>query len=154
MFSLFVGEDVPGVPQNIKQSVDGADVVLTWESEPLGWNSHYVNVSKLTYDIWETPDGINLSEVAKGVTGTTYRIEGRAEQGKQQQNIYVVRAISSAGPGSRGYPTLSSSVNLWRFRSRRHLPIRKCRHAGSKTGLTVMTARLSLMPTMTVTVAR
>lgn len=103
MFSLFVGEDIPGVPQNIKQSVDGADVVLTWESEPLGWNSHYVNVSKLTYDIWETADGINLSEVAKGVTGTTYRIEGRAEQGKQQQNIYVVRAISSAGPGSRGY---------------------------------------------------
>lgn len=103
MQSLFVGVDVPSVPQNITQRVDGDDVILTWEDLQTGWNGHYVNTSKLTYNIWESTDGITLVEVAKGVTGSTHRFEGRAETGKQAQNIYVVQAESVAGTSSRGF---------------------------------------------------
>lgn len=102
-FSLFVGEDVPNAPQNIVQKVDGTDIVISWEPDPVGWNNHYVNVAKMNYDIWETADGINLVEVAKGVSGTSYRVEGRAEQGEQMQNTYVVRGNTGAGNGTRGY---------------------------------------------------
>ena len=113
--SLFVGEDIPSVPQNITQKAVDSDIVLTWENLPLGWNGHYVNTSKLTYDIWESPDGINLTEVAKGVTENTYTAKGRAEEGSQQQIVYVVRAISSAGEGSRGFSNtiiVGKSLNL------------------------------------------
>lgn len=107
--SLFVGEDIPSVPQNITLSVVASDVIITWEDLPLGWNGHYVNTSNLRYDIWESVDGINLVEVAKGVEGNSYTIAGRAEQGVQRQYIYVMRAVSSAGEGSRGH---SNSVIL------------------------------------------
>lgn len=101
--SLFVGEDMPCAPKNITQKVSGTDVILTWEDEPLGWNGHYINTSKLKYNIWESNDGINVTEVAKGVTEKSYTIEGRAEQGKQKQTIFVVQAESSSSTGSRGY---------------------------------------------------
>ncbi len=101
--SLFIGEDMPCAPKNITQKVSGTDVILTWEDEPLGWNGHYINTSKLKYNIWESNDGINVTEVAKGVTEKSYTIEDRAEQGKQKQTIFVVQAESSSGTGSRGY---------------------------------------------------
>lgn len=48
LLSLFVGEDIPGAPQNLSQKIVDGDVVLTWEMDELGWNSHYINHDKLT----------------------------------------------------------------------------------------------------------
>lgn len=113
--SLFVGEDIPSIPQNFTMKVVDSDVVLSWEDLPLGWNGHYVNTSKLTYNIWESTDGVNLTEVVRGVKDKTYTIKGRAEQGNQQQIVYVIRAISSGGEGSRGHSNsiiLGKSQNL------------------------------------------
>lgn len=89
-----MGEDIPGAPQNFSQKIVDGDVVLTWEMDELGWNSHYINHDKLTYNLWDSADGFTLSEISKGIKAedNSYTIEDRAEEGKQRQIIYCLQA--------------------------------------------------------------
>lgn len=105
LLSLFVGEDIPGAPQNLSQKIVDGDVVLTWEMDELGWNSHYINHDKLTYNLWDSADGFTLSEISKGIKAedNSYTIEDRAEEGKQRQIIYCLQAETRTGTGSRAF---------------------------------------------------
>lgn len=66
--SVFVGEDAPMAPANIRTEVKEDSIVVSWDAATVGQHGGYVNPEKVTYTV------VTSNEVAlvKGYTSTTY----------------------------------------------------------------------------------
>ena len=51
MQDLFVGNDLPGIPQNIVLREQDGKALLTWDAPTTGQNGGYIDPTKLTYHI-------------------------------------------------------------------------------------------------------
>ncbi len=100
--TVFVGIDTPYAPLSATL-VDNADgtLLLTWQA-PLskGVNGGYVDISKLTYNIYTVAaDGSGLQLVKEGVSGDSHTIADADQDGDQRLTAYAVAAVSANGQG-------------------------------------------------------
>ena len=95
--SVFVGNDIPGAPVNVKLIDNDGTPRITWEAPTKGANGEYINSSLLTYDVLRNDN----SFVARGISGTSYDDTSvNTAEGNQKFGQYAVRASSSAGTGA------------------------------------------------------
>lgn len=94
-FTIYMGVDVPGVPENIYlKDVDGK-AVLTWEAPKTGQNGGYIDPDALTYYVRREND---RQYVAQGITELTCTDTPDLGEG-QSVWVYSVYAVSAAGSG-------------------------------------------------------
>lgn len=95
MLEAYVGQDVPGIPQNVRVYDTDGGVTISWSAPAEGVNGAYVDASKLRYDIIRSDQAV----IGEGVTGTT--ITDDTNFGMRQAFVqYAVRAVSEAGAGA------------------------------------------------------
>lgn len=93
---LFVGEDTPGAPENVKFiDHENGTGTISWDAPSVGENGGYVNVDRLVYDVL-TPDG---TAVKTDLTSTTCEVQLDANA-EQAPTTYWVRA--ALNDGTRG----------------------------------------------------
>ncbi len=92
-YKAFVGEDVPGEPQNVTLSATGPDATITWDAPAAGAEGGYFDKSSLKYNVVRQPDNV---AVATGTTATS--VTDRVT--KQQGYSYVVTAANAKGTGA------------------------------------------------------
>lgn len=90
--SVFVGEDVPGAPLNVKLSTKGSTATVTWDAPEAGAHNGYFNAATLSYDVVRMPDHV---QVATGVTDKKITDQVVEHAGYS----YVVTAKTSKGEG-------------------------------------------------------
>lgn len=70
VYTLWVGEDYPSVPLNVKLSLDESEskFSLSWDAVVSGENGGYVDPSKITYDVFRFPGNIAVASELKTLT--------------------------------------------------------------------------------------
>lgn len=93
--AVWVGEDIPGAPQNLAaaKSSDGKSVTVTWEAPVTGAHGGWFNPEGLTYKVKRQPDNLT---VADGLSATSYTDTGFTEL---HGYFYRVSAVSAKGEG-------------------------------------------------------
>lgn len=92
--TLFVGEDMAGVPANLTLTKDASDAVtLSWEAPATGLNGGWFDNSSLTYNVVRQPDNF---VVGQKLTATTISDKNVAKVGSY---VYEVTAVTNAGEG-------------------------------------------------------
>lgn len=95
MLEAYVGQDIPGIPQNLKVYDTDGGVTISWNAPSEGVNGAYVDASKLRYDIIRSDHTV----IGESVSITT--ITDDTDFGMRQSFVqYAVRAVSEAGPGA------------------------------------------------------
>lgn len=92
-FATFVGEDVPGKPQNVTLSAVGPNATISWEAPVTGANGGYFDPSTLKYNVVRQPDNVT---VAAGTTSTTISDAVTSQKGYS----YEVTAVNVKGTGA------------------------------------------------------
>jgi len=64
-YAAFVGEDLPGEPQNVTVSAIGANATISWQAPAAGQQGGYFDAASLKYDVVRMPDNVTI------VSGTT-----------------------------------------------------------------------------------
>ena len=64
-YAAFVGEDLPGEPQNVTVSAIGANATISWQAPTTGQQGGYFDAASLKYDVVRMPDNVTI------VSGTT-----------------------------------------------------------------------------------
>ena len=59
--SIFVGEDVPGAPLNVKLVTNGREGTISWDEPTTGAHNGYFDKSTLTYDVMRLPDSVTIA---------------------------------------------------------------------------------------------
>lgn len=99
-FSVFAGYDLPYAPSNVKLSVEGLKLTLTWDAPTYGIHGKPIDPSGITYRIVRYPGDI----LEEDFTGTTYTEE-------IPEDLYrYTYMIVSRYKGQDGYAILSNSV--------------------------------------------
>ena len=107
--SVFVGEDLPGAPANVKLTANESEGTLTWDEPAEGIHDGYFDKASLSYDVTRLPDNIKIA------TRTTNRtLTDRVS--KHAGYSYVVVAYNRKGQG------LSSTSNTVAFGSSEAIP--------------------------------
>lgn len=96
--TLFVGEDLPGRPENTASTDEGDKILLSWDAPTSGANGHYINTAALKYNVYVVYGYASKKLVAHDVVGTSIEIPNNFE-GEQTQNDFEVSAVSSRGEG-------------------------------------------------------
>ncbi len=91
--SVFVGEDVPGNPKNIKLTAIGNRGVLTWDKPVDGLNNGYFDEHSVFYSILRFPD---QTEVASEISSEMFTDTTIPEMGNY---YYTIIANNDAGQG-------------------------------------------------------
>ena len=73
-YTTYVGEDVPGVPQNVTLSEQDGKAVLKWTPAELGMNGGEYNKSTVAYKIVRYPDIVVVSDNCKETTFTDSKL--------------------------------------------------------------------------------
>ncbi len=95
--SVFVGEDVPSAPTDVKIVDNDGKGTLTWTAPTIGVNGGFVDTDNLVYGIKDN-DGNTLAATAKGTSFTT-TID---ETGEQGYVMYAVFAGNAKGYSAAG----------------------------------------------------
>lgn len=91
--SVFVGEDVPGKPGNIKLTAIGGNGVLTWHKPTEGLHGGYFDEHNVFYSIVRFPD---QTEVASEISNEVFTDTTIPEMGNY---YYAIIANNDAGQG-------------------------------------------------------
>lgn len=92
--TLFVGEDMAGIPANLTLTKDASDAVtLSWEIPAEGLNGGWFDNSSLSYNVVRQPDNFI---VGQKLTATTIQDKNVAKVGSY---VYEVTAVTNAGEG-------------------------------------------------------
>lgn len=89
---LFVGQDVPGEPQNVHLSTNGPVGTVTWDVPETGAHKGYYDKGSLSYDVTRLPDN---AVVARGITERKVEDKVPGHAGYS----YVVTAKNNKGEG-------------------------------------------------------
>ncbi len=92
-FKTYVGEDVPGEPQNVTLSAVGPNATISWEAPETGANGGYFDPSTLKYNVVRQPDN---TTIMVGTTSTTVTDAVASQKGYS----YEVTAVNGKGTGA------------------------------------------------------
>ena len=92
-YAAFVGEDLPGEPQNVTVSAIGANATISWAAPAAGQHGGYYDASSLKYSVVRMPDNVTIVE---GTTATNITDAVAESKGY----TYVVTAENNKGKGS------------------------------------------------------
>lgn len=123
--TMFVGEDVPGTPQNVTlEDVDGK-AVLSWTPAPLGMNGGEYNKSAVAYKIVRMPDAVVVSDQCIATNFTDETIGNSTKAYFYEVSAFTSKGMSDAAASNRvtfgegysvpfceGYDT-AEAFNLW-----------------------------------------
>lgn len=105
--SVFVGEDYPQAPTNIKLTDNGEYAVLTWDAVATGANGQFVNPSTMKFHLGTIDDVWGYFIPLKSNITSPYNTEIKSAEGKQSLLYYALRAETRAGQGE---PAASNSL--------------------------------------------
>lgn len=110
--NVFVGFDEPDAVTNIKTSVNGNEVTLTWD-EPKGINGGVIDLSQITYSVTRIPE---WDEVATGLTETTFT--DKIPEAPISEYTYTVTVYNGSEAGLTGVsePVLVGKANTVPYR--------------------------------------
>ncbi len=92
-YATYVGEDVPGEPQNVTLSAVGPNATVSWKAPETGAEGGYFDRSTLKYNVVRQPDNVTV------VAGTTSTMVTDAVT-QQKGYSYEVTAINGKGTGA------------------------------------------------------
>lgn len=93
--SLFIGQDVPAAPQDIRLQSSGLEAHLSWEAVTTGLHDGYIDASQLSYRITRHPGNVDLGIT----TQTSYQDQ---EISEMQAYSYSVQSLNPQGEGGTG----------------------------------------------------
>lgn len=96
MVIQFVGEDLPGAPQNVVLTADGSDGVVTWEAPAEGYHGGYFDTESLSYNVVRFPGEDTL---ATGISEPSFTDTDVPATGNY---YYAITAINHLGEGGTG----------------------------------------------------
>lgn len=92
-FATFVGEDLPGEPQNVTLTTHGGNAEITWSAPTTGQHNGYFDATTLKYNVVRMPDNV---VVVEGTTSTTVSDAVTVQKGYN----YVITAVNHKGVGA------------------------------------------------------
>jgi len=95
---VFVGQDVPTAPRNVKLTDNGEEVMLTWETPAGGENGLYVNPDKINYSLYTYNERGYLDCVAENIS-SPYNTGVKSTVGDQNLVYYALAASTTGGEG-------------------------------------------------------
>lgn len=92
-YATFVGEDLPGEPQNVTLSAVGGNATISWTAPTEGQQGGYFDAASLKYDVVRMPDNVT---VVSGTSSTTVTDAVTEQKGYS----YVVTSVNKKGKGA------------------------------------------------------
>ena len=92
-FAAFVGEDLPGAPQNVTLTTHGGNAEITWAAPAEGQHGGYFDNASLKYNVVRMPDN-------KVVVEGTTSLRATDAVSVQKGYSYIVTAVNKKGVGA------------------------------------------------------
>lgn len=92
-FAAYVGEDLPGAPQNVTLTTHGGNAEITWAAPAEGKHGGYFDNASVKYNVVRMPDN---KVVVEGTTSLRATDAVRVQKGYS----YVVTAVNKKGVGA------------------------------------------------------
>ena len=92
-FAAFVGEDLPGAPQNVTFTTHGGNAEITWAAPAEGQHGGYFDNASLKYNVVRMPDN-------KVVVEGTTSLRATDAVSVQKGYSYIVTAVNKKGVGA------------------------------------------------------
>lgn len=96
---LFVGEDIPGAPNDVKLYDDGEFAILTWVAPQVGVNGQYVNPDKMKFNLGDIDDVYGYFIPLVNDIKSPYNTGVKTAEGPQTLLYYALRGETRAGNG-------------------------------------------------------
>lgn len=92
-FAAYVGEDLPGAPQNVTLTTHGGNAEITWAAPEKGQHGGYFDNASMKYNVVRMPDN-------KVVVEGTTSLRATDAVSVQKGYTYVVTAVNKKGVGA------------------------------------------------------
>lgn len=92
-FAAYVGEDLPGAPQNVTLTTHGGNAEITWAAPEKGQHGGYFDNASLKYNVVRMPDN-------KVVVEGTTSLRATDAVSVQKGYSYIVTAVNKKGVGA------------------------------------------------------
>lgn len=92
-FAAYVGEDLPGAPQNVRLTTHGGNAEITWAAPAEGQHGGYFDNASVKYNVVRMPDN-------KVVVEGTTSLRATDAVSVQKGYSYVVTAVNKKGVGA------------------------------------------------------
>lgn len=92
-FAAYVGEDLPGAPQNVTLTTHGGNAEITWAAPEKGQHGSYFDNASVKYNVVRMPDN-------KVVVEGTTSLRATDAVSVQKGYSYVVTAVNKKGVGA------------------------------------------------------
>lgn len=92
-FAAYVGEDLPGAPQNVTLTTHGGNAEITWAAPAKGQHGGYFDNASMKYNVVRMPDN-------KVVVEGTTSLRATDAVSVQKGYSYVVTAVNKKGVGA------------------------------------------------------
>lgn len=92
-FATYVGEDLPGAPQNVTLTTHGGNAEITWAAPEKGQHGGYFDNASMKYNVVRMPDN-------KVVVEGTTSLRATDAVSVQKGYTYVVTAVNKKGVGA------------------------------------------------------
>lgn len=92
-FAAYVGEDLPGAPQNVTLTTHGGNAEITWAAPEKGQHGGYFDNASLKYNVVRMPDNKVVVEGTKSLRATD-------AVSVQKGYSYIVTAVNKKGVGA------------------------------------------------------
>lgn len=92
-FAAYVGEDLPGAPQNVTLTTHGGNAEITWAAPAEGKHGGYFDNASVKYNVVRMPDN-------KVVVEGTTSLRATDAVSVQRGYSYVVTAVNKKGVGA------------------------------------------------------
>ena len=92
-FAAFVGEDLPGAPQNVTLTTHGGNAEITWAAPAEGQHGGYFDNASVKYNVVRMPDN-------KVVVEGTTSLRATDAVSVQKGYSYIVTAVNKKGVGA------------------------------------------------------
>ena len=92
-FAAYVGEDLPGAPQNVRLTTHGGNAEITWAAPAEGKHGGYFDNASVKYNVVRMPDN-------KVVVEGTTSLRATDAVSVQKGYSYIVTAVNKKGVGA------------------------------------------------------
>ena len=92
-FAAYVGEDLPGAPQNVRLTTHGGNAEITWAAPAEGQHGGYFDNASVKYNVVRMPDN-------KVVVEGTTSLRATDAVSVQKGYSYIVTAVNKKGVGA------------------------------------------------------
>lgn len=96
---VFVGEDIPAAPSNIRLADNGEYAILTWDAPVKGINGQYVNPEKMKFNLGDIDEVWGHFIPLVNDIKTPYNTGEKSGEGAQTLLYYALRGETKAGLG-------------------------------------------------------